>query len=482
MTLEHDGEKGHRLKATLADAIDGYGSLPALRAAASQRIAMDIQFLNHASVKLITRQVRITSDPWYSGAAFNNGWDLIRTGDDLVALGSDATHFWLSHEHPDHFSIDFFKSTPNRSARVLFQKTTDHRVASFLKAQGFAVDEIAEGQDFAVASNETMRVSRCGFYDSWNLFRADGKAILNLNDCELNTDHDLKALSAQLGPIDVLLTQFSYAAWKGGRDNKPLRQAAASDKLKTIRRQIEHLKPKWVIPFASFVYFSHVENFYLNDSINQIDAVVETIEKSGSTAVVMKPRDSWTVGETWDNRSATAFWRDAYASIPTLPRRSAAKSVPLPVLTEHCRQYQQRVFDKNAKWLIHLASLVPTVGAFRPIVIHLTDLNTSVTFSFFSDLEPANDAPPDVEMSSENLDFIFLNEFGYDTLTVNGRFEASTSGFAGMTKNFAIGSLNALGLGIRPSLIFKADVVLLLLDKLRSFLRKMDRSDATAKP
>ena len=62
---------------------------------------------------------------------------------------------------------------------------------------------------------------------------------------------------------------------------------------------------------------------------------------------------------------------------------------------------------------------------------------------------------------------------------MNGRFEASTDGFARMTKNFAIGSLNALGLSLRPSLIAKADIVLLLLDKLRAFLRRMDRSRAT---
>src|SRR3974390_1765712 len=119
---------------------------------------MQIQFLNHASVKLITSQVKITSDPWYSGAAFNNGWDLIRTDNDLAALASDATHFWLSHEHPDHLSIEFFKSTRNRAARVLFQKTADQRVASFLRGRGFAVDEIGEGTDLAVAPGETMRI------------------------------------------------------------------------------------------------------------------------------------------------------------------------------------------------------------------------------------------------------------------------------------------------------------------------------------
>ncbi len=68
-----------------------------------------------------------------------------------------------------------------------------------------------------------------------------------------------------IGPVDVLLTQFSYAAWKGGRDNKALRQAAAREKLVTVRRQIECLQPKFVIPFASFIYFSHADNFYLNN-------------------------------------------------------------------------------------------------------------------------------------------------------------------------------------------------------------------------
>ncbi len=132
---------------------------------------------------------------------------------------------------------------------------------------------------------------------------------------------------------------------------------------------------------------------------------------------------------------------------------------------------------------MRLASLVPGAAAFRPLLIQLTDLGVTVRFSFFDDLRalPAGAAPaPHVEMSSESLDFIFRNDFGYDTLTVNGRFEASTDGFARMTKNFAVGSLNALGLSLRPSLIANTDVVLLLLGKLRAFIRRMDRSQAAA--
>jgi UDP-MurNAc hydroxylase len=160
-----------------------------------------------------------------------------------------------------------------------------------------------------------------------------------------------------------------------------------------------------------------------------------------------------------------------------LPLHNGSQSTPISALGAHCRIYQKRVFAKNSKWLIRLASVLPLAEAFRPLLIKLTDLNSTVRFSFFDDLrEVQSDTTPDVEMSSESLDFIFLNEFGYDTLTVNGRFEASAHGFSRMTKNFAIGSLNALGLALTPSLIGNADVVLLLTSKLRSFIRKMDRS------
>jgi UDP-MurNAc hydroxylase len=442
---------------------------------------MRIQFINHASVKIITPQARITSDPWYSGAAFNNGWDLIHSSPEMIAAASEGTHVWLSHEHPDHFSVAFFKATPNRGLRVLFQKTADRRVAGYLRAQGFAVDEVAESEEHEFAPGETMRIGHSGFYDSWSLVRSGGVSVLNLNDCEINTEPALRRLKSEVGPIDVLLTQFSYAAWKGGRANKALRQAAARDKLATVRRQIDCLAPKYVIPFASFIYFSHRENGYLNDSINDIDTVLAALASSGATPLIMKPLDTWTVGEAWDNADAAAWWRDAYASIPSLPLREPPPPIALAELTASARRYRERVFEQNARWLIRLASLVPGVGAFQPLAIRLTDLGRTVRFSFFEELEEAPTATPDVEMSSESLDFVFRNDFGFDTLTVNGRFEASAQGFARMTKNFAVGSLNALGLGLKPSLVVNADVMLLLLGRLRSFLRRMERSSPAAR-
>ena len=81
---------------------------------------------------------------------------------------------------------------------------------------------------------------------------------------------------------------------------------------------------------------------------------------------------------------------------------------------------------------------------------------------------------------SSSLSFIFRNEFGYDTLTVNGRFDATPAGFARMTKSLAIGSLNAMGLSVSPRLLLNLPIVLILLRLLVTVLRTMSSGGGRA--
>ena len=57
-------------------------------------------------------------------------------------------------------------------------------------------------------------------------------------------------------------------------------------------------------------------------------------------------------------------------------------------------------------------------------------------------------------MHSSSLDYLLRHEWGYDTLTVNGRFEADLSGFRKMKKTFSIGSLNNAGYRLSAGLLF----------------------------
>src|SRR5262249_7251746 len=156
-----------------------------------------------------------------------------------------------------------------------------------------------------------------------------------------------------------------------------------------------------------------------------------------------------------------------------LPLRPPGASVPLAQLEQEFAAYQARVFRDNSALLIRLLRRLPLLGAFHPVIIRLTDLGTTVSVSVVDGFAAVSGRSEDVAMHSDSLSFIFNHPFGYDTLTVNGRFEATPQGFARMTKSLAIGSLNAMGLAVSPSLVMNLKVVLMLSRRLASVIRNM---------
>jgi UDP-MurNAc hydroxylase len=80
------------------------------------KLKSSIEFINHASLLVSYEGVNILSDPWFSGDAFNKGWSLLHDTTDVEAeeVLARTSHIWISHEHPDHFSIKFFKTFKNQ--------------------------------------------------------------------------------------------------------------------------------------------------------------------------------------------------------------------------------------------------------------------------------------------------------------------------------------------------------------------------------
>jgi len=233
------------------------------------------------------------------------------------------------------------------------------------------------------------------------------------------------------------------------RRNTALHEEAARRRLNVVRTQIECLEPDYVIPFASFSRYSHEENAYLNASVNRIPDFLEVCAQTGSAPIVLKPLDVWCVGEPRDNAVAIDFWERAYDRVPSLPLRSASPTADLAVLQAECESYRQRIFARNSRTWMKLLAAVPFFRFFKPIDIRLTDIGKTVRFSFFDGLrETAGGRPADVEMSSDSLSFIFANDFGFDTLMVNARFNASPAGVDLLMKNFAVGNVNSMGWSI----------------------------------
>jgi UDP-MurNAc hydroxylase len=279
----------------------------------------------------------------------------------------------------------------------------------------------------------------------------------------------------------VLLTQFSYAAWKGGRANAHFRKLAAARKLEVIAAQIHALAPRHVVPFASLVYFSNEENFYLNDHVNKPADAAAAIRKAGAAPLILYPGDRWVAGEPYEEAHALAAYAKAYDGMTALPRRPPGESVPLERLAREFAAYRERVFRENSQALIKLLRRLPLLGAFHPVTIRLTDLDARVSVSIVDGFDTQAAGAEDVAMHSSSLSFIFNNPFGFDTLTVNGRFEATPEGFGKMTKSLAIGSLNAMGLAVSPKLVMNFKVVLMLLRRLASVIRTMTQGTSAQK-
>lgn len=440
-----------------------------------QNINTNLEFINHASVLISNNDISLLSDPWYQGEAFHKGWNLLHElqDEEIYLLLDRTTHIWISHEHPDHFSIMFFKKFGNKikekNIEILFQATTDKRVESFLRANSFSLKILKPNTWTNLSDDFSVLNFKDGFYDSGLAMNVCGRKFLNLNDCEIKTEEKCKNLLNLVGECDVLISQFSYAAWKGGIENLNWRKKAAEEKLDTLALQVNHFKPKLLIPFASYVYFSNVSNFYLNDSANKPIDVIDHFKNNSKVNVkVMKPFE---IIDNFDKRIysndvSLNFWDESYKKIDGIAKNSFDK-VDFYDLDKSFQEYKARIFKNNSKMLIKLIKIFSPIPAFKPIIIHLDDINKIIQFDIFEDNLKIVDLSPDITMSSESFEFILKNTFGFDTLTVNGCFEENAEGgFIKMTKTMAIENLNNIGIYIKPSIIARIDIIFLFLSRL----------------
>jgi hypothetical protein len=443
-------------------------------------VKTSIQFINHASVIIQGDNISVLSDPWYQGDAFHKGWNLLcETSDDQsIDVLNQITHIWISHEHPDHFSIPFFKKffkqINERKIKVLFQDTKDKRVVQFLKNLSVEYYELQDNVNLKLDESFSVTCLKDGFYDSALLVINQNEKILNLNDCEVSDQSKGKEIFSKTGEVDVLLTQFSYAAWKGGVANKKWRAEAALEKLKTLELQISIFNPKFVIPFASFVYFSNEKNLYLNDSINKPSDVIDKLKDCKSNVIIMQPND--VIGGNFEHTSnarAIDFWRQHYSEIKQ-KNINFYDTVNYELICESFAKYCERISSKNNMRFIALIRSISPIPLFNAVVVHVFDLNITLQFDYVSKKIEQTTQAPMICLNSESLHFLFSNSFGFDTLTVNACFEEGRAGgFVAATKSLAIENLNNLGILVTPALIFNFSIIKLFISRLYRVAKKI---------
>ena len=439
-----------------------------------------VKLINHASAKVRVDDVSIVSDPWYEGSVFHKGWKLLHelTVEETKIHLQNTDYIYVSHEHPDHFSPSFFFNKEYKSQilenkiQILFQETKDKRVLNFLKKNDYDVIEVPNNKFIKLKNNVRVKIIKFGYVDSALIIEGSQERILNLNDCPLNNIEEIKKFRKDHGKFDLLLTQFSYAAWKGNEDNKDFRRSAAQEKLNTIENQFKILECKKVVPFASFIYFSNQLNSFMNDEINKPHVFQKSLSKK-IDSVILAPGEEQVISQLTQSENSLNFWKKKYEDINKYPLESFNNSVDLGTLQDEYTKYKQKILEINSKAIIYISSKIKFLKFFQPINIFLYDHKKNYEFSLINGFNLTKNNSSDISMHSESLAFIFKNDFGYDTLTVNGCFEASKDGFIKATRSFAIGSLNSMGLKLNYKLIFNYNLILFFLKLLRKVSKKL---------
>jgi hypothetical protein len=251
------------------------------------------------------------------------------------------------------------------------------------------------------------------------------------------------------------MTQFGYANWAGNEYDKAQRIKLANHKINRIGLQEGVLKPQTIIPFASFVFFCHSENFYLNDAQNSPTTLKESSQLSQIQDKIffMKPwdkvilNDVTPVADQLNFLSSIAIdhWESLRGNIS--PLATEVKNIELSELADIFLIYRKRM-SINFLFLPQFFELIRVI---KPINILIIDINKVATISYLRGIKFNDDlAEWHISTSSEVLSFIFKNDFGFNTTHVNGRFRLGVNKkIFDVVKFFTVQEFYKNGFGIK---------------------------------
>lgn len=399
---------------------------------------MKIKFINHACFIVQNGNKKIMCDPWFKGSIFDNGWSLME--DRLSVHDYDYDYVWVSHEHPDHFRPSLFcqNKISNQKKIILQSRPKDAKLYNWFTNKGYDILEVPD-DDYLYMDNNFKLCGNLNYdFDSWVCFKSDNKTILNLNDCiSFKSEHDIQELKNKVGHVDVLLTQFSFANWTGNRGDKKTPKKAKKVILNNLKNIIDIIKPSFIIPFASFVYFSHEENFYLNNNSIKVSDFINHFPKE--KIIVMKPNDQWEISSPWKyNDENISFWDSCFDDINKKPLIKA-DAVGVTELKKSFQTMKKKIHEKN-----NMSMFSSEINDFKPSKIFLTDLNKSFSFNILGELKEITipQKKCDISMSSESLLNVMKNPWGFGTLMINGRFQANYKNFNNFVKQTRLYYMN----------------------------------------
>lgn len=360
-------------------------------------------------------------DPWFTGTAFNNGWRLLyEDSHDINQIEYD--YVWISHEHPDHFSIPTL-SQIRKSKHFLYQHSSDKKVKNWSEKKQHSVTELAEGAEYDFGEIKLTSFVSDG-YDSAALFKfPNGVKFLNLNDARVELSDTIQKIKKHnLADLKIVSIQFSYANWAGNENDNEIPFHQQDLVIERIIKIHEVFKPEKILLFASYVYYSHEENFFWNKNF-WLTYVTEKLAEKGINLIIPKPNQVIEIDEVGDknfieeNKLAIDFWKCQTKEEQIKDRSDKNISIEEIELAYH--KWFDKLWKDNA-----LSAVLNSKNLNFCLRVKISDKDCVLKISLFNKrLLFDNSEQYDCEVSSETLVFLLKNNFGRGTVTVNGRIQ-----------------------------------------------------------
>ncbi|MBL8971465.1 MAG: MBL fold metallo-hydrolase [Myxococcales bacterium] len=407
---------------------------------------MQIELVSHASVVLRTADAAIWTDPWRTSKVFNNSWTLLVPAAPLDLDGVD--YLWISHEHPDHFNIPTLRALPDSFKRrvvVLFQANNSDKMFAALHQLGFPNTRALPHREIVHLRGDTrVYCYQVGQMDSCLAVLAGRDTALNINDAEAGP-RDCAIIRADIGPARVVLNQFSLAGYGGEHDPADRLPGKARQILANMIANHRDLGAELTIPIASFVYFSSVDNAYMNAYANTPRDVADAFARARLQLAVLAHGDIYTVGQPHDNTAALRRYDEIYAELPHLPK-DPVPPASLADISAALARLGERLRDRYPPLLLR--------AWLRPVTLELVDLGATIELDLpRGHLRLTPGAAPDVSLHAQPLLFALQHPFGLQTLGVSARLRVHAN-LANWRRHRILLSMYNAELYLRPRLLF----------------------------
>lgn len=411
-----------------------------------------LEQLSHASISITDNfSFNLVSDPWFFGKIFNNGWALSFERRELAKwVGKNATHIYISHEHPDHFHPPSIKEILKFGKPIfIFQDTKDNRVYKYLISLEAKVHILKNGEHLQLGKNATFSIWAHGYLDSYSLFKFKNISILNINDCLLKSKFQVHEIRSNINGIKptVLLTQFSFASYHGNSDEYSKLILLSDEWIELLKKRIDVLGPKILFPFASNTRFCHEENCYLNEFKLGIDKIKNRLSKDYNNLKIASPEKVIShISKDVNLIIRTSSLYDSQTDIVKI----GENKVQIDEIEKSLEKFRKRIIKRN--FLIkYFYFFLYWVRFFKPLIIKINDYNNTqhVRLDYFFIIqkipEDLSNYNVDIVLSSDSLNHILNNDFGAETLWINSRFTLNNKNRTIFMRLFYVSILNNQG-------------------------------------